>query len=169
MTLTRRVRLHERIAEALEEIYGADTEVHASELAHHFAEAQTSTGPSKLVHYSTVAGQRALAAYAYEDALTHFERGLVARDITLSGTVAASDEEAATLLFGLARAQMATTERHEMLQAADPRTPPPGSKHRSDNAPLLADPGPERIQGPSWLTFLGNVHPAEPPNRKPEK
>ncbi len=48
-----------------------------------------------MVRYSLLAGERALASHAYEDALAHFERGLVARDITMSGTEAASDEEAA--------------------------------------------------------------------------
>ena len=75
----------------------------------------------KLVRYSLPAGERALASYAYEDALTHFERGLVARGITLSGPEAASqaapDEEAAALLFGLARAQSATFAGHQLGEA----------------------------------------------------
>jgi len=108
VTTSRRVRLHARIAEALEALYGDDAEYHAAELAHHFAESQTSTGITKLARYSLVAGERALAAHAYEDALTYFERGLIARDIGLSGTEAAPDEEAADLLFGLAQAQSAT-------------------------------------------------------------
>jgi len=41
----------------------------------------------------------------------------VARDITLSGTEAASDEEAAALLFGLARAQSATGVGPQLLEA----------------------------------------------------
>ena len=92
LTTSRRVRLHARIGEALEALYGDDAEDHAAELAHHFAEALTSTGITQLVRYSLVAGERALATHAYEDALAHFERGLVARDITLSGTEAAPDE-----------------------------------------------------------------------------
>ena len=91
MTTTRRVRLHVRIGEVLEELYGTDAESHAAELAHHFAEAQTLTGPDKLVRYSLLAGERALASNPWEDALTHFERGLVARDLSLSGTEAAPD------------------------------------------------------------------------------
>ena len=110
LSATRRVRLHARIAEALEALYSHDAEDHAAELAHHFVEAEPVLGPEKLVRYSLLAGERALASYAYEDALTHFERGLVARDITLSGTEAASDEEAAALLFGMGRT-LATFER----------------------------------------------------------
>ena len=117
LSITRRVRLHARIAEALEELYGDDAESHAAELAHHFAQAQSLTGPEKMVRYSLLAGERALAAYAYEAALTHFERALVARYITLSETEAASEEEAAALLFGLARAQSATAIGHQLVEA----------------------------------------------------
>ena len=117
VSTSRRVRLHARIAEGLEKLYGDDAEAHSAELAHHFAEAQTSTGPDKMVRYSLLAGEQALAAYAWDEALTHFESGLVARDITLSGTKAASDDEAAALLFGLSQAQVATLERHQRHEA----------------------------------------------------
>ena len=113
----RRVRLHARIGEAMEELYAAEIEAHAGELAHHFAEAEPVFGTDKLVRYSLMAGERALATYAYEDALTHYERGLIARHISLSGAEAATDEEAANLLFGLARAQSGTVELHQIGEA----------------------------------------------------
>ncbi|MEE8159231.1 MAG: AAA family ATPase, partial [Dehalococcoidia bacterium] len=116
LTLTRRVRLHARIAETLEGLYGDHAEAHAAELAHHFGEAEAVLGSEKLVHYSLLAGDRALASHAYEDALTHFERGLVGRDMTLSGTESAPDEEAAALLFGLARAQSGTIEALQLVE-----------------------------------------------------
>ena len=117
LSTTRKVRLHARIAEALELMYGADVEAHAAELAHHFAEGQTVLGIEKLVHYSRLAGERALAAYAFEEALAHFERGLASKGITLSGSQPAPDEEAAALLFGLGRAQLATAERYGLSEA----------------------------------------------------
>ncbi|MCI0799867.1 MAG: hypothetical protein J4N89_09730, partial [Chloroflexi bacterium] len=120
LSTTRKVRLHARIAQALEELYGDDADAHAAELAHHFAEAQTVLGTEKLARYSLLAGERALGSHAYEDALAHFERGLVARGITLSKTEAASDEQAAALLFGLARAQSATVEGHQLWEAFAP-------------------------------------------------
>ena len=117
MTTSRKVRLHARIGEALESLYGDQVEAHAAELARHFAEGQTSIGPDKLVRYSLLAGQQALATYSWEDALAHFERGLIARGMGPSGTDAASqaaaDQEAADLLFGLGRAQLATRERRQ--------------------------------------------------------
>ena len=44
LTLTRRVRLHARIAETLEVLYADNVEAHAAELAHHFAEAEAMLG-----------------------------------------------------------------------------------------------------------------------------
>ena len=110
----RRLRAHARLGEALEQMHGSNLEAYAAEMARHFAEAESVVGPEKLARYSLMAGEQALATYAYEDALTHFQSGLAARDIDLSGTQTAVDEEAAALLFGLAKAQAATFERHRL-------------------------------------------------------
>ena len=117
LSLTRRVRLHARIAEALEALYGDNAESHATELAHHFALAEMAAGSEKLVKYSLLAGERALAAYAWEEALTQFERALVAKGVSSEGTHPASDAETAALLFGLGRAQLATLERYQWPEA----------------------------------------------------
>jgi tetratricopeptide (TPR) repeat protein len=117
LSTTRRVRLHARIAAMLEEVYGDDTESHAAELAYHFSEAETMLGTAKSVVYTLQAGEKALASSAYEDALTHFEKGLAARDIDLSGQYPAADDESADLLFGLARAQSATLEGNQLGRA----------------------------------------------------
>jgi tetratricopeptide (TPR) repeat protein len=111
LSLTRRVRLHAQIAEALEELYAPDADRHAAELAHHFGAAQTLLGPDKLVHYSFLAGEAALAAHAPEEALAQFERALAARGD------AAMDDQIAELLFGLGRAQVATLERYDIQPA----------------------------------------------------
>ncbi len=123
LSTTRRARLHACIAQALEELYGANADTHAAELAHHFAEAELILGPDTLVRYSRLAGEQALASYAYEDALAHFERGLVAREIPLSGKDPAPDEEAAYLLFGLARAWSATAEHYQLWDVFDALSP----------------------------------------------
>ena len=80
LSLTRRVRLHARIAEVLEQLYGNNLAVYAPKLAHHFAQAEAVLGIDKLVHYSAVAGDTALDNYAYEEALVHFERALSAKE-----------------------------------------------------------------------------------------
>jgi len=105
LSTIRRVRLHARIAETLENLYGANAEAHAAELAYHFAEAATATDTDKLVHYLLVAGEQALASYAWEEALDHFQQGLDTKEgLPMDGDTAA-------LLFGLGRAQAATVER----------------------------------------------------------
>ncbi len=78
LTLTRRVRMHARIAETLETLYGDAADAHAVELAHHFAQAEAVAGVEKLVHYSLLAGEHALSARAYEQALAHFQQALTA-------------------------------------------------------------------------------------------
>ncbi|MCI0441315.1 MAG: AAA family ATPase [Chloroflexi bacterium] len=80
LATTRRVRLHARIVEVFEELYADDLEAHADELARHAAEAEAVIGHEKLVLYSAMAGEQALAAYAWEDAITHFQRGLAANE-----------------------------------------------------------------------------------------
>jgi tetratricopeptide (TPR) repeat protein len=98
-------------------LYGGDAGAHAVELAYHSAEAQTVLGTEKLVRYSLVAGQRSLATYAWEDALVHFQRGLEARGVPSSGDEPAKDSEAAGLIFGVARAQIATLTVYQLEEA----------------------------------------------------
>lgn len=141
-----RAGLHARIAEALEELYGADAETHASELAHHFSEAEPVLGPEKLVRYALLAGEKALAAYAYEEALAHFLRG---REAKGEGPI---DSETADLLFGLGRAQLATLERYRLHEAANTVRPAFDYYVEIGNVPkalAVAEYGATRIVGSS--------------------
>ena len=111
LSLTRRVRLHARIAEMLEKLYADNLEAHTADLAHHFAQAETVHGTDKLVRYSMMAGERALSAYAYEEALGHFQRSLASKEGQ------PMDAETADILFGLGRAQASTVQLHELQDA----------------------------------------------------
>ncbi len=106
---TQRVRLHGRVAEALEEMWGPNASEHAAELAHHFTEAAPVTGTERLVRYSLLAGEHALDEYAFEEALSFFQRALAAKEGQPTET------ETASLLFGLGRAQA------NMLRMGDAR------------------------------------------------
>ena len=88
-------------SEFLEGLYGDSTESHAAELAHHFAEAEPMLGAERLVRYSLLAGEQALAAYAFEEALSQFQRGFG------SGQDQLISVGSAALHFGLGRAQVA--------------------------------------------------------------
>ena len=78
LTPARRLGLHLRVAEALEELHAADPELHLDELAHHFFQAAAGGGAQKAVGYSTRAGDRALRLVAYEDGVAHYECALQA-------------------------------------------------------------------------------------------
>ena len=73
LSLPRRQRLHLRVAEAMERVYARTLEEHATDLAHHLYQAGTAADPQKTVHYLALAGERALEAAAFEDALRHYE------------------------------------------------------------------------------------------------
>jgi len=111
---SRRVRLHLRVGETLEALYGERPSEYAEELAYHFAEAAPIAGPDRLVKYAMLAGNRALETYAHEEAQAHFERGLTARELDLMGFSPAPDQEAAALLFGLGRSRAATLVRQDL-------------------------------------------------------
>jgi len=117
LSTTRKVRLHARIAESLEQYYVDDAEAHAAELAFHFAEAQTVLGSDRLVRYSLLAGERDLAAFAWEQAQSHFRRALTAKGVALTGSEPAADGEAAALLFGQGRAMLSTVDRNQFREA----------------------------------------------------
>ncbi|MFQ6030772.1 MAG: AAA family ATPase, partial [Dehalococcoidia bacterium] len=117
LSVARRIRLHARIGEALEEMHAAEIEAHASELAHHFARAEPVLGTDKLVRYSRIAGERALSTYAWEEAGVHFTRALNAERVALSGTEPAKDAETADLLFGLGRAQAGAFPLYRVREA----------------------------------------------------
>ena len=63
------------------------------------------------MHYSLLAGERALATYAHEEALAHFQRALASKEGQ------PTDAETAALLFGLARAQLLTLPLHQLWEA----------------------------------------------------
>jgi tetratricopeptide (TPR) repeat protein len=113
LSLTRRVRLHARIAETLEELYGDNAANYAAELAHHFTQAEAMLGNEKLVEYSTVAGERALSNYAYEDAQSHFQSALASKEGQ------PMDDQTATIYHGLGQAQAGTLPRSELQAAVD--------------------------------------------------
>ena len=99
LSTTRRVRLHEQIGRTFEEIYGEDADEHAAELAFHFGEAEAIAGPERMVHFSMIAGEQALAAYAHEDAEERFTRAIGGMDDSIDA------RKRATAYLGLGKAE----------------------------------------------------------------
>ena len=70
---SRRVRLHRRVAEALE---FSPLPAHPAELAHHYFQARAVGGADKAILYGLEAGIAAQSTHAYEAAVEHYERVL---------------------------------------------------------------------------------------------
>jgi DNA-binding CsgD family transcriptional regulator len=68
-----------------------------------------------LVKYSMIAGEQALTAYAYEDAVDFFQQALTAKqgDASSDASEEVSDADTAAVLFGLGKAQGATGQVRE--------------------------------------------------------
>ena len=76
LSALRRQRLHRKVAESIEVRLGEQAEERAEELVHHLLNAGGGADPAKLLRYLRAAGERAMAAAAWEDALRHFENAL---------------------------------------------------------------------------------------------
>ena len=116
LSTTVKIRLHARIAETLERMQGNGAGTSLGELVRHFSEAEALVGSDKLVKYLIMAGEQALSTYAYEEALEYFRQALNAKEESQV------DDQLASILFGLGRAQVATAQRHEMQNAVETLT-----------------------------------------------
>ncbi len=97
---SRRVRLHHRIATALEEI-GPRLETTPAELARHFLESRHLDSTGKAIAYAVQAGDAAAASLAYEEAAGHYRRALGA----LEQSAAPNGRRRCDLLLALGGAQ----------------------------------------------------------------
>jgi tetratricopeptide (TPR) repeat protein len=87
----------------LEQYYGEQAEEHAAELVEHFAEAETVLGTEKLAQYCLAAGESALSAMAWDDALQYFENAYEA--IQREPQTNTDELLAAHVQYGLGRAR----------------------------------------------------------------
>jgi tetratricopeptide (TPR) repeat protein len=107
---SRRARWHATMALALERLLGDRVDDRAAELARHAVCAGALIEPAVLTRYSCIAGERLLAAHAFEEALGHFERAWRARERL------PFDADAAATLVGLGCDQAATAVRWNRQQ-----------------------------------------------------
>ena len=77
-----RMRLHRRIGETLELLYTDRVDPHLSELAHHFANSDSSDGDSRAIKYAHRAGDRAGSLLAFEEAARLYTAALRAVEAT---------------------------------------------------------------------------------------
>ena len=115
---THRARLHRRVAEVLEELYRGNLDPHLAELAHHFSLAVPAVPAEKAIDYGRLAGDRALAALAFEEAARLYRLALrVAESSTPT-----DDRKRCQLLLSLGDAEGAGDRRaakEAFLEAAE--------------------------------------------------
>ena len=117
MSAGRRVRAHQKVADALEVLCGDDPGERIGELAYHWAQATQPQDTQKAMTYAQRAGDRALAQLAPDEALRWYHDAL-----DLLDQASADDlHRRASLLLGLGDAQRQTgdpTHRETLLAAA---------------------------------------------------
>ncbi len=90
LSITRRVRLHQGVGQALEAIHGRQPGPHLAELAFHFSQSAVAGDAEKAVTYAREAGEHSRSLVAYEDAVRHFGVALeVAEDAGLDASTRA--------------------------------------------------------------------------------
>ena len=77
----RRIRLHQQVGQALEEVYTKRLEEHATELAEHFAHSSDPADLAKSVSYGEMAAQRAASVYAYGEEARLLEQTLKVQEV----------------------------------------------------------------------------------------
>ena len=71
-----RLRLHARIADAIERQHAADLAASYSDLAHHYALAPIGANLNKAIDYALQAAEQAMSMVAWESAISHYELAL---------------------------------------------------------------------------------------------
>ena len=113
----RRARAHKAVAEAVETLLGDDPGARAGELAYHWGAAVQPADTAKAVHYAQIAGDRALAQLAPDEAVRWYGQALELLDRTPQPDL----RRRAELLVGLGDAQRQcgiAAHRETLLDAA---------------------------------------------------
>jgi DNA-binding CsgD family transcriptional regulator len=77
----RRIRLHQQVARALEDVHRLRLDEHAAELAEHYVFSSDPLDLAKAVHYGESAARHAMDVFAYGEAARQLERTLVVLDL----------------------------------------------------------------------------------------
>jgi predicted ATPase len=93
LTAAKRMRLHRRIADVLEEQFAGNIEPRLPELAHHWFKAAQAGDPRKTMDYAVRAAEQASARLAFEEAARLYQRALKAADLAAAPTSSRAELE----------------------------------------------------------------------------
>lgn len=147
----RRIKLHQQVAKALEQLYANRLEEHAAELAEHFSNSSDPSDLAKSVSYGEMASRRAMSVYAYGEAVRLVEQALKIQEVLDTEDRARKCDLLlqicdALLLAGDNR-RMVDIEAPQALALAEAIT----DNKRASRACLLAMRG-LAIYGTAWMT-----------------
>ncbi len=103
-----RIQLHRLVGEAIERLHGPDSPFHLAELAHHFAKVAPVGEGARARDYARKAGDKAMEAWAYEEAVAEYRQALAAMEF-----VGPDDELRCELLLCLGDAQARSGDYQE--------------------------------------------------------
>jgi tetratricopeptide (TPR) repeat protein len=103
-----RIQLHRLVGEAIERLHGPDSPFHLAELAHHFAKVAPVGEGARARDYARKAGDKAMEAWAYEDAVAEYRQALAAMEF-----VGPDDDLRCELLLCLGDAQARSGDYQE--------------------------------------------------------
>jgi hypothetical protein len=112
----RRIRLHQQVAHALEEVYVRRIDEHADELAEHFSFYSDTLNLAKAVHYGEVAARHATEVFGYGEAARQLDRALVVQDLVDPDDRAKRRD----LLLSLGEARFPAGEHERVLRYVAP-------------------------------------------------
>ena len=131
LPIERRLELHAKVGEAIEQEYADHLEPHLAALAHHFGLVAPSASAKQAFDYATRAARQEMAKHAYEEAVALFRQGLGLTDLVPDADV----RDRARLLVEMGRALHGAGRRSEaeaaFLEAAE-------AAREIDDAELLA-------------------------------
>ncbi|MGH9009998.1 MAG: hypothetical protein ACRDYF_09160, partial [Acidimicrobiia bacterium] len=110
LSLTRRRRLHARVADALERHHAGSIESHAAGIAHHLLEAGRVGEVGRAFRYLVQAGRFAMDGAAFEEALNHYQRASALEAV-------GEPAERAELLFELGTARRSARQLDAAVDA----------------------------------------------------
>jgi predicted ATPase len=112
----RRIRLHQQVAQVLENVYGRRLEEHSAELAGHFSYSSDPDDLAKAVRYGEMAAEQAMSVYAYEEASRFLQQALQVQEVL------DPDDKArrCDLLLSLGEALMPAGEPRRVMDAVAP-------------------------------------------------
>ncbi|CAN5520511.1 hypothetical protein BH23CHL2_BH23CHL2_28450 [soil metagenome] len=100
LSQARRLRMHLRTGEAIEQSYAMESAEHLSDLAHHFASAASLGVADKAIDFLSRAGRQAMEQLGHSEATNYFQRALTLMESTDDASLRLE------ILFLLAEAQM---------------------------------------------------------------